>query len=127
MRRGKYTDAFVFAIKQLEEIAVIEDRVPTNTDCINLVVQLGNELQVNLLLIGDHPIQENKIDTELFISRRALGDGYVKIAVYYFWEGLKYGNYELIFYPDGDFHRNGGSVDARVILTKEAIVGANLN
>ena len=127
MKKEDYTDAFVFAIKQLEEIAVIEDRVPTNSDCINLVAKFSDDLKVNLLLLGDRPVLENKIDTELFISRSAFGDGYVKIGVYYFWEGLKYGNYELNFYPDGEFYRYGEAVDARVILTKEAIVGANLN
>ena len=119
MSKIHYTEAFQHITSALKEIAELENRIPSNADCLAIIQQISDKLNVHLNLTTERTVLDNEIDTELFINRRVWGKNDLKIEVHYFYEGLKYGNYELNFYPDGKYIIYGGLVDAKFILAKE--------
>ena len=115
----RYTSAFIQAVAVLEKIGVHEMRIPTKQDCRLLARKIFKQFDVNLKLYQERSILDHLMQSELFINYRVWGPNDLKIEVHFFYEGIKYGNYELNFYPDGKLYRYGGLTDACFILQRE--------
>jgi hypothetical protein len=125
--RDTFIKAFDMICKLLEDVAVNEKRIPDNLDMIGVASDVFDEYNIEMGFYEHRIVLDTEIDTELFINRRHFGMNDEKIEVHVFYDGVKIGQWELDFSPDGRFYRCGGIHVSSYTLAREAASKKRLN